>query len=149
LGGGLYPVSGVLASKEILGVFTYGIHGSTFGGNPLGAAVAREGLRVLEEEKLVENSARMGDYFIVELRKRLGRTPNPHVDQIRGKGLFVGVVLKPEAGGARRFCEMLKDEHVLCKETHVNIIRFAPPLIIDQETIDWAIERIVKVLNVP
>jgi ornithine--oxo-acid transaminase len=149
LGGGLYPVSGVLASKEILDVFTYGIHGSTFGGNPLGAAVAREGLRVLEEEKLVERSASLGDYFMGELRKRLGSTANPHVEQIRGKGLFVGVVLKREAGGARRFCEMLKAEHVLCKETHDNIIRFAPPLIIDQETIDWAVKRIVKVLNMP
>jgi ornithine--oxo-acid transaminase len=149
LGGGLYPVSGILASQEILDVFTPGMHGSTFGGNPLGAAVAREALAVLIEEGMVENSARMGDYFMAELIRCLAETPNPHVDHIRGKGLFVGVVLKPEAGGARRFCEALKDKGVLCKETHEDIIRFAPPLIIDRDTIDWAIEQIVKVLNLP
>ncbi len=147
LGGGMYPVSGVLASKEILGVFEPGTHGSTFGGNPLGAAVAREAIKVLVEEGLIENSARMGEYFQTELKERLAQTPNPHVDHIRGKGLFVGVVLKKEAGGARRFCEALEKRRVLCKETHEDVIRFAPPLIIDQETIDWTLEHIIQVLN--
>ncbi|HQJ51951.1 MAG TPA: ornithine--oxo-acid transaminase [Anaerolineae bacterium] len=146
LGGGFYPVSGVLASAELLGVFTPGTHGSTFGGNPLGAAVAREALKVLVEEGLVENSARMGEYFMEGLRQRLAQTPSPYVTEIRGKGLFVGVVLNQRA---REFCAALAGRGVLCKETHDMVIRFAPPLIIDKETVDWALERITAVLTAP
>ncbi len=146
LGGGMYPVSGVLASEEILGILEPGTHGSTFGGNPLGAAVAREAIKVLVEEGMIENSARMGEYFMNELKERLAQTPNPHVDHIRGKGLLVGVVLNKKA---RPSCEALGRRRVLCKETHENVLRFAPPLIIDQETIDWALERIVAVLSLP
>ena len=142
LSGGCYPVSAVLSNKEILGVFNPGDHGSTFGGNPLGAAIARESIKVIVEEKLVENSFELGNYF----RKKLKEIESSHVKEIRGKGLFIGVELTPEAKGARRFCEALKEEGILCKETHENVIRFAPPLVIKQEEIDWAIERIEKVL---
>ncbi|MFZ0455098.1 MAG: ornithine--oxo-acid transaminase [Ignavibacteriaceae bacterium] len=142
LSGGCYPVSAVLSKKEILGVFNPGDHGSTFGGNPLGAAIARESIKVIVEEKLVEKSFELGNYF----RKKLEEIGSSHVKEIRGKGLFIGVELKPEAKGARRFCEALKEEGILCKETHENVIRFAPPLVIKQDEIDWAIERIRKVL---
>ena len=142
LSGGFYPVSAVLASREVLGVFNPGSHGSTFGGNPLACAVAREALKVLVEEGMIENSARLGDYFL----GRLQRIESDHVELVRGKGLFIGVVLKREAGGARRFCEALKDKGLLCKETHENVIRFAPPLIITKEELDWALERIEEVL---
>ena len=145
LGGGLLPVSAVVASREVLGVFHPGDHGSTFGGNPLAAAVARTALQVIVDEKLVENSARMGDYF----RDHLEEINSPHIDHIRGKGLFIGVVLKPEAGGARRFCEALQSEGILAKDTHKDVIRFAPPLIIDKGTIDWAAPRIRDVLLRP
>ena len=143
LSGGCYPVSAVLSNKKILGVFNPGDHGSTFGGNPLGAAVARESIKVIVEEKLVEKSFELGNYF----RKKLKEIKSNHVKEIRGKGLFIGVELKPEAKGARRFCEALKEEGILCKETHENVIRFAPPLVIKQEEIDWAIEKIRKVLS--
>ncbi len=142
LSGGCYPVSAVLSNKEILGVFNPGDHGSTFGGNPLGAAVARESIKVLVEEKLVEKSFKLGNYF----RDKLKEIKSFHIKEIRGKGLFIGVELKPEAKGARRFCEALKEEGILCKETHENVIRFAPPLVIKQEEIDWAVDRIKKVL---
>ena len=142
LSGGCYPVSAVLSNKEVLSVFNPGDHGSTFGGNPLGAAVARESIKVIVEEKLVEKSFELGNYF----RTRLKEIDSSHVKEIRGKGLFIGVELKPEAKGARRFCEALKEEGILCKETHENVIRFAPPLVINQDEIDWAIERIRKVL---
>jgi ornithine--oxo-acid transaminase len=142
LSGGFYPVSAVLASREILGVFNPGDHGSTFGGNPLACAVAREALKVLVEEGMIENSARLGDYFL----GRLQRVESDHVELVRGKGLFIGVVLKREAGGARRFCEALKDKSLLCKETHEHVIRFAPPLVITKEELDWALERIEEVL---
>jgi ornithine--oxo-acid transaminase len=145
LAGGVYPVSAVLASQEVLSVFTPGSHGSTFGGNPLGAAVARKALRVLVEEGLIENSARMGEYFLKRLRERLGG--NARVREIRGKGLLIGVELKKEVGGARQFCEELAVRGLLCKETHQDVIRFAPPLIIDRETIDWALGHIIEVLN--
>ncbi|HLV45353.1 MAG TPA: ornithine--oxo-acid transaminase [Aggregatilineales bacterium] len=145
LGGGMYPVSAVLASEEILGVLQPGEHGSTFGGNPLGAAVARAALSVIVDENLVENAARLGDYF----RDHLEEINSPHIDHIRGKGLLIGVVLKPEAGGARRFCEALQERGILAKETHENVIRFAPPLIIDKETIDWALPIIRDVLLMP
>ena len=143
LGGGVYPVSAVLASREILSLFRPGEHGSTFGGNPLAAATARAALRVIVEEKLVENSARLGEYF----QERLAEIPSPHVKEVRGKGLLIGVELKPAAGGARRFCEALQQRGILCKETHDDVIRFAPPLVIDRPTIDWALGPITDVLN--
>ncbi len=143
LSGGCYPVSAVLSSKKILGVFKPGDHGSTFGGNPLGAAVAREALKVLIEENLIEKSFTLGEYF----RQKLKDINSPHVHEIRGKGLFIGVELNLEAGGARRFCEALMARGILCKETHDNVIRFAPPLVITREEIDWAMERISEVLS--
>ncbi len=143
LSGGFYPVSAVLADRPIMGLFTPGEHGSTFGGNPLGSAVARAALKVLTEEGLIENAARMGEYFA----EQLAEIPSKHVKEVRGKGLLIGVELKPEAGGARRFCEALKERNILAKETHDNVIRFAPPLIIDRETLDWALPRIREVLT--
>jgi ornithine--oxo-acid transaminase len=143
LSGGFYPVSAVIGSSNLLGLFQAGEHGSTFGGNPLGMAVARAALRVLVEENMIENSARMGEYFY----EQLAEITSPHVKEVRGKGLIIGVELYPRAGGARRFCEALLAEGVLAKETHENVIRFAPPLIIDQATIDWALPHIRKVLN--
>lgn len=142
LSGGCYPVSAVLSDKEVLGVFNPGDHGSTFGGNPLGAAVARESLKVLIEEKLVEKSYELGFYF----REQLASINSPHVKEIRGKGLFIGVELKTESGGARRFCEALMKRGILCKETHSHVIRFAPPLVITKEEIDWAMTHIKEVL---
>ena len=145
LSGGFYPVSAVLADRELMGLFQPGEHGSTFGGNPLGAAVARAALKVLIEEELVQNSAYLGEYFIEQLTE----IPSPHVKEVRGKGLLIGVELKESAGGARRFCETLQNRGILCKETHDNVIRFAPPLIIDRETLDWALPIIRDVLNMP
>lgn len=142
LSGGFYPVSAVLARQDVLGVFKPGDHGSTFGGNPLGAAVAREALKVIVEENLIENAIQQGEY----LKGRLERIESEHIAEVRGRGLLIGVELKLEAGGARRFCEMLKDEGLLCKETHDNVIRFAPPLIIQREDLEWALDRIEKVL---
>jgi ornithine--oxo-acid transaminase len=143
LAGGFYPVSGILADDEVMGVFHPGDHGSTFGGNPLGCAVARAALRVLVEEKMIENSARLGDYFIARLRT----IQSGHIQEVRGKGLWIGVQLKPEAGGARRFCEALEKQGLLCKETHVDTIRFAPPLTIKQEELDWAFDRVKQVFE--
>lgn len=143
LSGGFYPVSAVVADSNLLGLFQPGEHGSTFGGNPLGIAVAREAIHVLVEENMVANSAKMGEYFY----EQLVEIPSPHVKEVRGKGLLIGVELHPKAGGARRFCEAFVKEGILAKETHENVIRFAPPLIIDQATLDWAIPRIRKVLN--
>lgn len=142
LSGGFYPVSAVLSKKEVLGVFNPGDHGSTFGGNPLGAAVAIEALNVLVEEKLIENSFELGNYF----RENLRKIDSKHVKEVRGKGLFIGVELHPEAKGARRFCEALMQRGILCKETHDNVIRFAPPLVIKKEEIDWALGHISEVL---
>ena len=144
LSGGFYPVSAVLADKDILGLFKPGEHGSTFGGNPLGAAVARASLHVIREEKLAERAQQLGEYFIEQLTE----IPSPHVKEVRGKGLLIGVELKPEAGGARRFCEALQERGILAKETHDHVIRFAPPLVIDKETIDWALPSIREVLNI-
>ena len=143
LAGGFYPVSAVLADKPILGLFSAGEHGSTFGGNPLAAAVARASLRVIREEKLAERSQQLGEYFV----EQLSEITSPHVKEVRGKGLLIGVELKPEAKGARRFCEALQTKGILAKETHDNVIRFAPPLVIDKETIDWALPLIREVLN--
>lgn len=143
LSGGFYPVSAVLADKPVLGLFQPGEHGSTFGGSPVAAAVARAALKVIREEKLTENAANMGEYFMAQLRA----VDSPHVKEVRGKGLLIGVELFPSAGGARRFCEALMAKGILAKETHDNVIRFAPPLIIDKKTIDWAMERISEVLQ--
>lgn len=143
LSGGFYPISAVLSNKEVLGVFKPGDHGSTFGGNPLACAVAREALKVLVEENLIENSAKLGSYMMDQLRE----IPSPHVKEIRGKGLMIGVELHPKAGGARRFCEALQAKGLLCKETHEHVLRIAPPLIIQKPDIDWALERIADVLS--
>jgi len=145
LSGGLYPVSVVVSSQEVLGLFRPGDHGSTFGGNPLAAAVARAALRVIVEERLIENAAAMGQYF----RDHLEEINSPHIDHVRGKGLLIGVVLKPEAGGARRFAEVLAERGILVKETHEHVLRFAPPLIIDKATLDWALSIIRDVLMMP
>ena len=139
LSGGYYPVSAVLASKEILGVFKPGDHGSTFGGNPLACAIARASLRALVDEKMVENSATLGAYFLERLRE----IKSPQVKQVRGLGLWIGVEM---TGPARPYCEKLKDEGILCKETHEHVIRFAPPLVITKDEIDWAVQRIEKVI---
>lgn len=143
LSGGFYPVSAVLSNSEVLGVLRPGEHGSTFGGNPLACAVARMALKVLVEEDMIGNAARMGDYLL----GRLSRLSLPCVRELRGRGLMVGIELHPEAGGARRFCEALKERGILCKDTHAHTIRFAPPLIIRQEEIDWALEHIEAVLS--
>ncbi len=143
LSGGLYPVSAVLASREVLGVFAPGDHGSTFGGNPLACAVAREALRVLVDERLPERAAALGERMMARLR----RIQSPHVEQVRGKGLMVGVVLKRQAGGARRFCEALKERGVLAKETHEHVIRLAPPLVISEADLDWALDQVEAVLR--
>lgn len=143
LSGGFYPVSAVLADRAIMGLFTPGEHGSTFGGNPLAAAVARAALAVLVDEKLDERAAELGNYFM----EQLAEIPSPHVKEVRGKGLLIGVELKPEAGGARRFCVELQKRGILAKETHDHVIRFAPPLVIEKETIDWALPAIRDVLN--
>ncbi len=142
LSGGFYPVSAVLADDAVMDVFTPGTHGSTFGGSPLACAVARAALRVLVEEDLVANAAAMGEHF----QARLRAIGSPHVREIRGRGLLIGVELRPEAGGARRFCEALQRDGILAKETHVHTIRFAPPLVITRDEVDWAIERIAPVL---
>ena len=143
LSGGFYPISAVLADIHILGLFKPGEHGSTFGGNPLAAAIGRAALKVIVEERLVERAAQMGEYFL----EQLAEMPSPHVREVRGKGLLIGIELKQTAGGARRFCEALQSKGILAKETHVNTIRFAPPLIIDKGTIDWALPSIREVLN--
>ncbi len=143
LAGGFYPVSAILADKPILGLFTPGEHGSTFGGNPLAAAVGRAALAVIREERLAERAEQMGTYFM----EQLAEIPSPHVKDVRGRGLLIGVEMKPEAGGARRFCEALQEKGILAKETHENVIRFAPPLIIDKDTIDWALPAIREVFN--
>jgi ornithine--oxo-acid transaminase len=145
LSGGMYPVSAVVASQEVLGVFEPGDHGSTFGGNPLACVVAREALKVIVDEHLCERAAEMGEYLIARLRE----IESPHVAFYRGKGLFVGIVLKPEAGGARRFCQALMERGVLAKDTHGTVIRLAPPLVITQEDLDWALEQIEEVLAMP
>jgi len=143
LAGGMYPVSAVLSGREVLGVFKPGDHGSTFGGNPLACAVARESLRVLVDENLFERSVELGEYF----KGRLQRIESDLVREVRGRGLFIGVELKPEAGGARRYCEALKERGLLCKETHEHVIRFAPPLVVKKEELDWALGHIEGVLS--
>jgi ornithine--oxo-acid transaminase len=140
LSGGFYPVSAVLASKEILGVFHPGDHGSTFGGNPLGCAVARAALKVLVDENLIQRSAELGDYFLVKLRT----LKSPQLREVRGKGLWIGIELNIPA---RPYCEALQKLGLLCKETHEHIIRIAPPLVITREEIAWAFDRIRQVIE--
>jgi ornithine--oxo-acid transaminase len=143
LAGGFYPVSAILADRAIMELFLPGEHGSTFGGNPLAAAVARTALHVLVEEKMIENAAHLGEYFLDQLTE----IPSKHIREVRGKGLLIGVELKPSAKGARRFCETMAARGILAKETHENVIRFAPPLVIDQPTIDWALTQIREILT--
>jgi ornithine--oxo-acid transaminase len=140
LGGGVFPISVVAASKEILGVFEPGSHGSTFGGNPLACAVSIAALEVIEEENLVQRSLELGTY----LKEQLQNIENPMIQEVRGRGLFIGVELREPA---RKYCEQLKQEGLLCKETHEKVIRFAPPLVIEKEDLDWAIKKIQKVLG--
>jgi ornithine--oxo-acid transaminase len=140
LGGGVFPISCVAADKDILGVFNPGSHGSTFGGNPLACAVSVAALQVLEEEKLAERSLKLGAYF----KEKLSEIKNPLIKEVRGRGLFIGVELTVPA---RPYCEKLKEEGLLCKETHDTVIRFAPPLVISEEDLDWAIAKITRVLS--
>ncbi|WP_144780937.1 ornithine--oxo-acid transaminase [Macrococcoides caseolyticum] len=140
LGGGVFPISCVLADKEILEVFNAGSHGSTFGGNPLACAVSNAALDVLVDEKLAERSLELGEYF----QSKLKEIDNPVIKEIRGKGLFIGVELNE---AARPYCEQLKELGLLCKETHDTVIRFAPPLIISQEDLDWAIDKVKQVFS--
>lgn len=143
LSGGMYPVSAVLADDAVLGLFLPGEHGSTFGGSPLAAALAVAALEVLDEEHLADRATELGEYFMAKLRE----INAPIVKEVRGRGLLIGVELYPEAGGARRYCEMLQEAGILAKETHDHVIRFAPPLIIEKETLDWALEIIADVLK--
>lgn len=143
LSGGFYPVSAVLADRAILGIFKPGEHGSTFGGNPLAAAVSRAALKVLLDEKLAERAEELGNYFM----ERLSEIPSKHIKMVRGRGLLIGMELNKDSGGARRFCEALQKKGILAKETHDYVIRFAPPLVIDRETIDWALPRISEVMQ--
>ncbi|MGA9753493.1 MAG: ornithine--oxo-acid transaminase [Acidobacteriota bacterium] len=142
LGGGLFPVSAIVADEEVMGVFHPGDHGSTFGGNPLAAAVSKAALEVLRDEKLDKRAAELGEYFMEKLRK-LG---SPHIERVRGKGLLIGVVIKTGSGPARPFCMKLMEHGILAKDTHEQVIRFAPALVITREEIDWAVEQIGKVL---
>jgi ornithine--oxo-acid transaminase len=140
LGGGVFPISCVASNKSVLGVFNPGSHGSTFGGNPLACAVSVAALEVLEDEKLAERSLEFGSYFMEKLKE----INNPKIKEVRGRGLFIGVELTE---AARPYCEKLKEQGLLCKETHETVIRFAPPLVISKEDLDWAIEKIVNVLS--
>ncbi|MBZ9790599.1 ornithine--oxo-acid transaminase [Rhizobium sp. 3T7] len=142
LSGGFYPVSAVLSNSEVLGVLKPGQHGSTFGGNPLACAVARAALRVLTEEGMIENAEKMGDYFLEGLRSIRSNI----IRDVRGRGLMMAVELVPEAGGARQYCYTLKDRGLLAKDTHLNTIRLAPPLVITKSQVDWAVEQIEKTL---
>jgi ornithine--oxo-acid transaminase len=143
LSGGFYPVSAVLSNKEVMDVLQPGEHGSTFGGNPLACAIARTAMRVLKEEKMIENASQMGDYFLDGLKK----IQSPRIKEVRGRGLMIAMELFPEVGGARPFCYKLADRGMLCKETHENTIRFAPPLVIKKDEVDWALEQIDAVMR--
>ncbi len=142
LSGGFYPVSAVLSHEAAMGVLRPGEHGSTFGGNPLACAVSRMALKVLVEEGMIENSATMG----LRLRDGLARISNDAIREVRGRGLMIAVELDPAAGGARPVCERLRAAGLLCKETHTDTIRIAPPLVIDADTVDWAVDRVAAVL---
>jgi ornithine--oxo-acid transaminase len=143
LSGGFNPISAVLSNTEILGILQPGEHGSTFGGNPLACAVARTALKVLFEEGMIENAAAMGSSFLEGLRN----LELPLVKEVRGRGLMIGLELQPEAGGARRYCELMRGEGVLCKDTHENTIRLAPPLVITRDEVDWLLDRFERVLG--
>ena len=143
LSGGFYPVSAVLSNSEVLGVLKPGQHGSTFGGNPLACAVARTALKVLTEEGMIENAAVMGDYFLEGLRSIRSNI----VKDVRGRGLMMAIELEPEAGGARQYCHALKERGLLAKDTHDHTIRFAPPLVITREQVDWAVSQIEKTIS--
>ncbi|MEF8874345.1 MAG: aminotransferase class III-fold pyridoxal phosphate-dependent enzyme, partial [Candidatus Thermoplasmatota archaeon] len=139
LSGGVYPVSAIAADEEVMDVFNPGSHGSTFGGNPLGAAAATKAIEVIQQEDFVENSREMGRYF----RKELKKIDNPLIKEVRGRGLFIGVELEENA---RPYAEALKEEGILVKDTKKTVLRFAPPLMITKDEIDWALKRIRKVL---
>lgn len=143
LGGGIMPVSMFLASKEVMGIFVPGTHGSTFGGNPLAAAVGMEALNMLVEDKLPERSMELGDYLVGELAK----IDSPLISEIRGSGLFVGIEIDPALGSAREVCERLMDRGLLSKETHETVVRLAPPLIVEKKQLDWAVEQIRETLQ--
>lgn len=142
LSGGLYPVSAMLAGEEVMGVFAPGDHGSTFGGNPLGAAVARAALKVIVDEKLPERARELGDWFMDELRA----INSPHVREVRGRGLMIGVEIRRESGPARPFCEGLMERGILAKETHEQVVRFAPPLVVEKADLEWALGHTAEVL---
>jgi len=143
LSGGFYPISAVLSNTEVMGVLQPGEHGSTFGGNPLACAVGRVALRVLTEEGMIDNAVKMGEYLL----KGLQQIQSEKIRDIRGKGLMIGMEFHPKVGGARQYCLKLRDKGLLCKETHDHIIRFAPPLVISKEEVDWALERIASVVQ--
>lgn len=143
LSGGMYPVSAVLSNRETLGVLQPGQHGSTFGGNPVACVVARMALKVLIEEGMIENAEKMGNHFMAGLET----IHNPLIKEIRGRGLMLAVEFHPEAGNVKTYCNALKQHGILAKETHESTIRFAPPLIITESEVDWALERIVPVLS--
>ncbi|MCH7715500.1 MAG: ornithine--oxo-acid transaminase [Gemmatimonadetes bacterium] len=143
LSGGFYPVSAMLADHEVMDVFKPGDHGSTFGGNPLGAAIARAAMKVLVDENLAERALELGDWFMNSLRQM----DSPHVAEVRGRGLMVGVVIKPESGTARPYCEQLMQRGILAKETHEQVVRFAPPLVVEKADLEWALEQIAEVLG--
>jgi ornithine--oxo-acid transaminase len=142
LSGGFYPVSAMLAGEDVMAVFHPGDHGSTFGGNPFGAAVARAALKVIVDEKLPERARELGDWFMAELRA----VDSPHVAEVRGKGLMVGVEIKADSGPARPFCEGLMERGILAKETHEQVVRFAPPLVVERSDLQWALEQTAEVL---
>ncbi len=143
LSGGFYPVSAMLAGEEVMGVFAPGDHGSTFGGNPLGAAVARAALQVIVNEKLPERACELGDWFMAQLRA-IG---SPHVQEVRGRGLMIGVEIKHKSGPARPFCEGLMKHGILAKETHEQVVRFAPPLVVEKADLEWALGHTAEVLE--
>lgn len=143
LSGGFYPISAVLSNSEVMDVLQPGEHGSTFGGNPLACAIGRTALRVLIEEGMIDNAAKMGAYFLESLKQ----IRSDKIREIRGRGLMIGMEFHSDVGGARQYCEQLMAKGLLCKETHDNIIRFAPPLIIDREAVDWAVDRIAKAVE--
>ena len=143
LGGGVFPVSAILSNSDIMDVFTPGNHGSTFGGNPLGAAVGRAAIQVIKEEGLPARSDELGQWFMGELAS----IDSPHIAEVRGRGLMIGVVIKRSSGTARPFCEALQKRGILAKETHEQVIRFAPPLVIEKETLQWALPHIAEVVD--
>lgn len=145
LSGGFYPVSAVVSRRDVLGVFEPGSHGSTFGGNPLGCAVARTALRVLQDEHLVERSARLGAWFLAQVQSLVGPSSHPDIVDVRGRGLLVAIELR---GSARPWCEALKARGVLCKETHDHVIRLSPPLVVSEDDLTWAVQQLRAVFAV-